>query len=199
MPALALIGSSGSGKDSVADKLRERYGLGIIPSNTTRGPRQNENPVTSYYRFRKTLEEMDRWKETGDEAWREPFADEWYATRLSEMQPSFDSQSLSLIILVPSVILRFQAVMQAHHQDFQLVFLHPKPEKERIALMRERGDSDESILKRSNEAKKFWDDMRATGVGFTQAWNFTTIPDLVRQVEATITVRWPGLLPIELY
>ena len=199
MPVLALIGSSGSGKDSVAGELRKKYDLGIIPSNTTRGPRPNEDPATSYYRFRKTVEEMDRWKAEGDEAWREPFAGETYVTRLSEMRPAFDSASLSLIILVPSVILRFQAVMQAHGQDFQLVFLHPKPEGERIALMHARGDSVESILKRSGEAGKFWDAMRATGVGFTQAWNFTTIADLVRQVEATITVRWPGLLPIQLY
>ena len=108
MPIIALIGSSGSGKDSVAAELQRKYKFGIVPSNTTRNPRPNEDPLTSYYRFKKTIEEMDAWKAAGDEAWREPFAGEWYATRLSELQPGFESKSLSLIILVPTVILRFR-------------------------------------------------------------------------------------------
>jgi len=168
-----------------------------VPSNTTRAIRPNENPKTTYYRHNVSVREINHWQKEGDLAWRESFGGNEYASRHSELKLAFGSKKLWIIILVPDGIKRFEEV--ADGVDKMYVYIHPKPEGERVALMVDRGDRVTDILKRKGEAAVFWKKTKRAGVPFQQVWNLSDIPALIRQLDGLIEVRWPKLLPVELH
>ena len=42
-PLIAIIGTSGSGKTSLVNKISKKYGYSVLKSYTTRAPRENDD------------------------------------------------------------------------------------------------------------------------------------------------------------
>lgn len=145
-PLIALIGTSGSGKTSLANKISKKYGYSVLKSYTTRAPRENDDADLLSHSFC-SMEEAAFFSEQRQIVCSTWFAGNFYFCTLDQL----NSSDLYVVDLKG-----LQDLYRNYHsRPIISIFLDVPPEivADRMA---KRGDSDQEIMRRlQHDAEAF--------------------------------------------
>lgn len=140
---IVLLGSSGSGKTSVAKALGMHYGIPRAITSTSRGIRRGEVDGVDYHFY------------TEEELLKQPYiekdfyAGNYYATCMSDIEEAFEKNDTICIVMTPSGC---EALQRSALGEVIPVLVRTSIDKLEERLVR-RGDSSESIQKRLQKAR----------------------------------------------
>lgn len=134
-PLIAIIGVSGSGKSTIANKLERKYGYKSVKSYTTRPIRDDPEDISTHTFI--TLDEIDQYKD-------DIVADNWYNDNYYFCTKTQLDNSDIYIVDKSGLIKLYKNYF---NKDIISIYLEVSPEIV-AQRMEQRGDSNEQIMTR---------------------------------------------------
>jgi len=185
---IVFVGTSGAGKSTAADALCNTHGAKYILSYTTRARRADEiDRRTGEYAFDISKEDFRTWQDSDDMEWVDEFAGNLYGTKKADIQEACETDELRAVILIPTVLTRFDNAVKRYGGKVKYLFFDPAPDTVLETRMKDR-----KVTKGQQEArmaKIAWFKFEAdkTGLPFVHITNEGTIDELVKKVEVVVT------------
>ena len=149
---ITFTGASGAGKSTVVKELlKDTEHFRIIPSYTTRAPRDSDLP-SEYQRIGKIRFLWNKWLDNF--IWDIKYAGNFYGTRYDSIDQSFWELFSSLMILVPETIPKL--VAYTGREPVLSFYLRGSSEEMLRSRMQKRGDAPANIERRLQECRT-WD------------------------------------------
>ena len=145
---IVISGPSGSGKDSICERLKEYNDhFWVSISCTTRKPREGEEEGINYY-F-KTKEEFEKGIENDEFLEYALYNGDYYGTPKSKIT-DYLNNGIDVILVI-----EVQGALKVKHKlpDATFIFIMPPTMKDLILRLKKRGtETDEKIIKRFKKA-----------------------------------------------
>lgn len=171
---ITFTGASGAGKDTIARSL----GFPYVTSTTTRPQRSTDCP-REYEQV--SHEEFDRLIKRDAFAWWQPFADEFYGTKVEYLKVAQEALYTSVMILIPERVRDLREFVPAN--SITSFYILSPDSAELRARLEKRGDPAEKIERRLHE--RSWDEQAGkSGIPYAFITNNGTIEEAVEQVRA---------------
>lgn len=149
-PLLLLIGVSGSGKTSLANKLYKKYGYVPVKSYTTRPVREGDNADLNSHTF-VTLDEADRITSSQTIVASNWFDDNYYFVTLDQLRSA------------DTYVVDVKGAKDVYRKFFDkpIISIYLDVPPEIVAQrMERRGDSDEDIMRRLQHDSEVFKDAK---------------------------------------
>ncbi len=147
---IVMSGPSGSGKDSICNRLREyNDNFWVSISCTTRTPRKGEEEGIDY--FFKSKEEFEKMIEEDDFLEYAMYNNQYYGTPKSKINQYLDSGKDVILVI------EVQGALKIKHRipEAVFIFIMPPTMKDLIYRLKKRGtETNDKILSRFKEAYK---------------------------------------------
>jgi guanylate kinase len=189
MSIIVFVGTSGAGKSTAADALCATHGARYILSYTTRARRADEaDRRFGEYAFGTTREDFKTWQDAGLMEWADEFAGNLYGTKKADLQEASETKDLRVVILIPTVLARFDTAIKRYGGKATYLFFDPSPEQVLENRMKDRKTGVAERDVRMAKIAWFETESEKTGLLFTQINNNSTVAELVKRV-ANIATR----------
>lgn len=140
---LVLSGVSGSGKSHFTDLLSRERGYSVVPSLTTRAPREEE--VTGDRRFC-SLDDFERLRDDGRLLCTRFFFGNWYALDKCDIE-----RALSTGRAVAQLTYKSLSYLKSSYPGAVCIYVQPHPVEQSTAAVRSRGLGEAEMAERINE------------------------------------------------
>lgn len=186
MSIIVFVGASGTGKSTAADALCEQYGAQYVVSYTSRSQRPDE-PSNGAMLYDVPRADLEMWQVNGEMEWVDEYAGNLYGTKKKDLEEACKTNELRLMILVPPVLLRLDAVIKQWGGEVTYLFFDPAPDAVLAERMKVRNISPGEYAARMAKVAWYQDESEKTGLPFVHIQNEGTIPELVTNVVAAVT------------
>jgi len=186
---VSVTGSTGSGKTSMArGLLKEKPYAFMVQSHTTRDPRPSDLPGEYSY---DTPDEYTHLFMTGSFLWTAKHGSTCYGTTPEVIKSAYEpDEALGIMILVPEVIpLLWQFLGKiGKGASYKPFFIVPPDRAILEERLRARGDKENEITLRLNEAQNWYRDAQLSGIPYTYIRNDGAVEDAVSELLRSIPV-----------
>ena len=184
---LSITAPSGSGKTTIAGMLIEQCASAfMVESYTTRGPRANDLPGEYVYI---SLREFEQLRQIGWFLWTAEHGGVHYGTNTGSIKNIFKIEnSLGIMILVPEVIphlIRFLKTINKE-KHYIPVFIAPPERHVLEERLRKRGDAEEDIATRLNQASEWLLQAVRSGIRYSYIRNDAAPSVALRELQTLV-------------
>ncbi|MFW6209989.1 MAG: hypothetical protein ACOC4E_00675 [Patescibacteria group bacterium] len=149
---VTISGASGAGKTTLATALARLYGGGVVPTITTRPRRAGESRSAYEFISQRALEQRDA---QGDILWTVLVGEHSYAvSRTAFYQAAGETGGLAMIVVTPEGHAQARQHWRTQVGHFVQLHLEHPGNIELARRLDERGDSDQVIGRRMQEARQ---------------------------------------------
>lgn len=188
---LSLTGPSGSGKTTLAGEIINCLPAArLVPSYTTRNSRPSDLP--GEYRYI-TPPQFEQWHEWDLFLWTAKHGGNHYGTMVEPIKEIFDDflrreTKVGIMILVPSVIPLLRCYLKGLGKIslYDPVFVDPPERATLEERLHKRGDTEEQIKLRLDEASSWLEQSKTSGVRYKHIRNNSDVQTALEQLLGVI-------------
>ncbi len=173
---ISFTGASGTGKTSIVKELLKDPTYKLITSTTTRPARPSDLPGEYEY---VTLERFKALRSQDQFLWAREYADNWYGTKISDLEKALKDPYISLLILIPEVVPILSSYAKAQHLPFYMQTPSQDILRERL---KQRGDAQDVIEKRLATIAEWEQQVKTSGISYILLSNEKMLDDAVKLV-----------------
>jgi guanylate kinase len=154
MPSIivTLSGASGVGKSTIARELLRKKDFTLVPSNTTRKPRESDLPGEYNYLTESQFDDI------GTFAWQVNVHGIRVGTRTDDLDSALAAFSgISLMLVTPDTLRTLLDYAPQEQERVYAIYLYVRSRKLLLERLRGRGSEDEQTIARRLEDCKEWD------------------------------------------
>ncbi len=175
MVLVTLTGESGTGKSTLARHLLTSPDFSMVTSTTTRKQRLSDLP--NEYEYIRP-DDFSAIETAHGFIWTALYAGNHYGTRYAAIDLALASSGYSLMLLVPQVL----PILYSYTKDVEPFFIRTPPREVLEQRLRQRGDTEEDIVRRLQNAGQWEADAAASGIPYRFIANEGPIEQAVGQI-----------------